>query len=488
MGILVLLFFVSRGLVSVSVFFLTRFLSLASFGNVVLARNLVDLIFVLFNVGLPYAFVRYFSECHADPKRLYGTTIIPVCVFNALGAVIILSMHGWFGHLFHLDAEFNQCMICVAFIAIFQTFSQLVLLDFQARENFKGYLVAQTTVTVGTLIPMVLAGYFLRTATGAMAGLLLGYVLTAIPFAPAIRARLGGLHEFDLSLLKRMLGFGIPLLLTNVSYLAVSFSDRFVIEYFKGIREVAVYAVPGYLCAALAMMFTAPINSALAPQVFRLHREGRNEEIGRLVRGSFRLYLLAVPLALFGIIATSPYLARLLGKKELMEGLKVLPWMGPAFALFILYSIANVILSEHGRTGVIGIAFIVACVTNIGMNIVLVPRLGYMGAAYSSFVSYCLIFTITYVAASRYCRLDRRVWLVAPLWILLLSLQTRWTASHPGALGSFLVAAAVSAIYLGAAGILRIIHISDILVLWKVLKNFRNKQFDANQPVLVENA
>jgi hypothetical protein len=144
-------------------------------------------------------------------------------------------------------------------------------------------------------------------------------------------------------------------------------------------------------------MLATATNVAWSPWSSEKIHEGKYET----VRKASYYYILLFYCVVLGIFVLGPEVVLILGGEKYAEAVNVLPpvVMGAAFQfLYNLY-----VSLEQFAKKTVGMAFgtIAAALINIGLNWLLIPRYGYIAAAYTTLVGYACLLVIHFFLAKR---------------------------------------------------------------------------------------
>jgi O-antigen/teichoic acid export membrane protein len=202
-------------------------------------------------------------------------------------------------------------------------------------------------------------------------------------FAVLVGVRIGTLYGVStprLNPLMRYLRFSLPLLVSGVAFWIVSFSDRWIVTYFAGIGPVGSYAVMYTLTTPIALV-TSPIANAIFPDLSELESSDKTDEALARVRDALRYYLaFAVPAAV-GVWIVADKLATALATPQVAEATYTVPYLATGMVFFGVFRIYTQTLKSRDREKITGGIWILIAAINVGVNVVLVPRLGILGAA-----------------------------------------------------------------------------------------------------------
>ncbi len=211
--------------------------------------------------------------------------------------------------------------------------------------------------------------------------------------------------RLDSALLKKLARESFPLLLSGCLTLLYFRADVFMLSKMKGFLEVGYYSVAVRLSESLDF-FPAAVLVSIFPVLARTFKENRLD-FERTVRKGFNVMLLAsLPMLVGGSLAARDLIVLLFGNKYL-----------PAIATFTLllwYTVfgylgqllANILIACGKQAVDAWISFFLVLI-NIGLNFILIPALGFNGAAVSTVVVQVVnvVAVMTYGACHRDIRM-----------------------------------------------------------------------------------
>lgn len=204
-------------------------------------------------------------------------------------------------------------------------------------------------------------------------------------------------RQFKWSECKYALLICIPMIPHLLSKYILNQSDRIMIKQFCGASDTAFYSL-AYNCAMIPIMLATATNVAWSPWSSEKIHEGKYET----VRKASYYYILLFYCVVLGIFVLGPEVVLILGGEKYAEAVNVLPpvVMGAAFQfLYNLY-----VSLEQFAKKTVGMAFgtIAAALINIGLNWLLIPRYGYIAAAYTTLVGYACLLVIHFFSGKAY--------------------------------------------------------------------------------------
>ena len=273
------------------------------------------------------------------------------------------------------------------FLALFRAFRQM--------KRYALFTVATTYAQVGLIAYLVLNGHGIVSIVLAM--LAIKAVIFIVLFC-LVKSQIGiGRPQF--SRIRDYLSFGLPTIPTGMSAWVIASSDRYVIGYFLGAASVGIYSA-GYGLGKLMLMPVGVLGFVLPPALSRLYDEDRTEEVRTYLSYSLKYSLaLAIPFVFGAAVLAEPVLGVFSTAGIAEAGYLVVPLVALSALLLAAYSPIAQILVLVKKTRISAAIWIICALVNLGLNIVLVPRWGILGAAFTTLLAYGLALGVT----SYYC-------------------------------------------------------------------------------------
>lgn len=179
--------------------------------------------------------------------------------------------------------------------------------------------------------------------------------------------------------------FSVPMFLAGFCYMALHQTDRIMLGVFSTSAEVGVYSAASVLSQQLPLFFGAFV-AIFLPMISDLYNRHRMMELGKLFKVVSRwIFITSLPLAVVMSIFSVPLMG-LFGAK-FTDGWPVLAIL--ALSQIVYFSVGPVgeMLQMTGRQNLVLANTVVMLLTNIGLNIWLIPLWGKLGAATATAIS-----------------------------------------------------------------------------------------------------
>jgi O-antigen/teichoic acid export membrane protein len=209
----------------------------------------------------------------------------------------------------------------------------------------------------------------------------------------------------SLGSLREPLRYSLPMILAALSYVGYQSADRLYVALWNGIAAAGRYEA-SYRVALLVSTVNVVTLHSFNPLFYSAHARGDRESAAKLLRktsfqvgGLVALLVVLLPLVVVytpileesyrtatSVIVSIPILAAGLG----CLGISLL-WQAPLLA------------RGHAKTA--SAIAVTAALANLGADIILIPRMGEVGAAWGTFLAFALMMVIT-IAVVRRLRAD----------------------------------------------------------------------------------
>jgi O-antigen/teichoic acid export membrane protein len=384
------------GLVTASL--LSKLFSPDQYGNYVLAFGIYSLLSIITGIWLNYSIVRLLPEYKAKDRfqDLALTLIVSemVIVFSlSIGAALLLALAKP-----HINAQLVQLLV-------------VVLLGFPVLVGYEGIATVYrasghsahcsglilTRVLGGLCLGLILAIKLQWDLVGFFIGLIIPMVCVLLLFTWTQRLCLVALFSratFSRMILRDALRYSLPFVGMSLAAMILSNSDRYFIGGYLSTYEVGIYSV-GYTIANQAMQLNVSgMLAAAEPVAMTAWEDHGPAATYRFMDQLFRYYaLLAIP-TLVGLLILSKELIAVFSTFEYVQGAPVVAYIGLGMLFHGYTQLLNTVFALAKRTMIVFINFAMAGAINVLLNILLIPRFGYLGAAWSTLVSYLLLFAL----------------------------------------------------------------------------------------------
>ena len=374
--------FGSKVLVFLMVRFYTEHLSPADYGTADLITQTANLLIPLLSLGITDAVFRFVMDETEDAAGVFTAGLFVVLAGGALAVVLALLA----------DAAPEGAWLIAAFI-IASNFHTLAAQYIRAKGDMTCFAVQgliNTALVIGlnilflAVLRLGVTGYVLSAVAADV--LTTGYLV--------LRAKLWkSLKKPEKGTLSRMLKYCVPFIPTATFWWITSVSDRYMITVWLGNAVAA--KLPTILTVLSSVFMEAWLFSAVTER-----QEGEAAHL-QFYASVWRTFVAGMVLSASGVIAFSRLLVRLLAEEEYFDAWQFVPvlCLAMVFAAFSTFlSSVYVVLKKSSLsfwTALLGAG------SNVILTLILIPRIGVMGAALATLASYILVFFVRAVSIRR---------------------------------------------------------------------------------------
>jgi O-antigen/teichoic acid export membrane protein len=390
----------TRGAALLLLPFYTRLLTPDQYGIVGAAEMVKQVLLMLLPLGLTGAVNRFHHQLADDAarRRAFGAMWL-LLILGPLLATLALDLWGrpLLAALFP-STPFDPYLRLAIWTAYLQ--SAFVLIPpvlLRAREQAGRYIAynlgffALTNSMILLLVGARGGGAAAYLGAQLIASALMAVIAVAF-LLPAARPALAW------GALAPMLAYSLPLVPHFLGHWALGLADRAIVERYAGLAALGVYTLAFQIGAVAQVALTAGSN-ALLPTFARAARDPA--ELARLPRAA-TYYALAAAALVLALALAAADIVRLAtppayhGAAPLAVVLVV-----AALPLGLYYLPMSALAQTAGRTAEVPLLTLVAAAVNIGLNLLLVPRFGAMGAAVAAVAGYAALLALVALLARR---------------------------------------------------------------------------------------
>ena len=364
----------------------------------------VALAMVLLTFGMETTYFRFTNKTHTDSETVYGTTLITVGSISLLFAVLVLLLLSPISQLMGYGDHPDY----VGVMAVTIAFDAFLCIPFahlrQQRKALKFAALKLLNIMVSILLNLI---YFYF-----MDGKDVGYVFyinlvcTVMLAVCLITEYTGFRWRLDTKLLRTMLSYSWPILVLGIAGILNQTADKMLFPYiYEGSDMRAQLGIYG-ACSKIAMimaMITQAFRFAYEPIVFAGVKDKDQREMYTKAMKYFIIFTLLAFLIVVGYIDLLKYIVR---NQDYWVGLKVVPivmaaeiMMGIYFNLSFWYKIIDKTIWGAVFSGI-------GCAVLLLVNIIFVPRYGYMACAWGGFAGYGVAMLASYFVGQKYYPLN----------------------------------------------------------------------------------
>jgi stage V sporulation protein B len=388
--------------------FLYRFITAAllgpaGYGILGLTLPLQGILITIAAGGLPPAIAKYVAEYSAKGQDDMVKQVISTSTKLMIGLGLLFSILIFFlaeplavGFFHKPEAVFPFQMIALitpfsvivgAFRGTFQGFYQMTnILITRVFEQI--FMISMAVVLI--LAGFYVAGAVIGTAIGFMAASLVGYyIFRKGAWKDLSHIRTSTTLEEEMKIIKMVLIFSLPVVITGLAEIAIYDIGTFVIGRYMASQYVGYYNIASPI-ARLPLIISMSVAMSVLPATAEAIGLEDHVLLRTYVNQSFRyVTLLVLPLSLGTILFAYPIIHLLF--PAYVAGAGALQILATGMLFFTIYTVSSSISQGLGRPYLPMVILVIGTIVELGLSIYLVPIYGINGAAVATSIAAFLI-------------------------------------------------------------------------------------------------
>jgi O-antigen/teichoic acid export membrane protein len=384
--------------------FYTNVLLTSENGIVAYVYAYIAFAYVVYCYGFEIAYMRFVSTLEiGDREQNFSTPFLALLASSAtLSTIIHISaptIAAWIG----IPPNDTVLIKYAAWILFFDTLSVVPFASLrmdQQPKTFAGLKLFNITLNVTLNVVLILV--FHMRAEGVLLANLIASVLTFITTFTVVRSKFR--FSFSRKLYRELLKFGLPLIPSGLAGMALQIVDRPIVKELTNNSTLGIYQL-NYRLGIAMMLIVGMFDYAWRPFFLTNARES---DAKLLFSKVFTYFILIMLFVFLGVSFFVEDLVRIevFGKHffhpDYWSGVAIVPWilLGYVFNGAYVVFIAGAYLEK--KTKFLPFITGLGALVNIGVNFLLIPTMGIMGAAIATFVSYAVMAVTMYFASRRF--------------------------------------------------------------------------------------
>lgn len=388
------------------------------FGLSDLSNTVVSFAQALAIMGMYDAMFRMFFEREDDAdykRRVCSTALFFVTGSSLAIAVCMLVLTDPVSRVFFGSAQYSS-LVVVSAVSVFLGGNNSIVQAPTRMQNKRMTFVIMNLVTAvlsyAISIPLLLFGEYLlalpvAAALASFAALVVFFILNRSWFS---------FKSFDGKLLRTMLAIGLPLMPTFLFYWVFNSADRLMIVNMMGAGAAGIYAVAAKMGQISQLIYTG---FAQGWQYFAFSTMKDDDQVQLTSRIYEYLGVVSFLATALLMVFIEPLFA-LMFPGDYSSGVIAAPYLFLAPLLLMLFQIAANQLLVVKRTWPITLILVSGAVSNVGLNLILIPLLGIEGAAIGTLAGYVLANIVAAVVLTnmKLIAISRRFYLALLAFVL----------------------------------------------------------------------
>ena len=384
------------------------------YGVITNMYSFVALLFVILTYGMDTTFFRFSNKSDENPDTVYSTSLISVgstsLLFIAIVLLFLSPVAGFMGYEAH--PEYVAIMACCVAIDAFQAIPFAYLrykkraIKFAALKLLFIFLNISLNLLYFVALPRLYMDYpqfigkFYNPDFGVGYAFALNLVCTAFITFFFRRELTGFRYVFDRRLMRRMLSYSLPILLLGIAGILNQTIDKILFPFLctadNASRELGIYGAASKIAMIMAMI-TQAFRYAYEPFVFSKSNDKDSKET---YSKAMKFFIIFTLLAFLAVIAYLDILKYLIAP-DYWSGLQVVAIVMAAEIMMGIYFNLSFWYKLIDRTMWGALFSGIGCVVLVAVNVIFVPRYGYIACAWAGCAGYGTAMLLSYFVGQK---------------------------------------------------------------------------------------
>lgn len=358
----------------------------------------------IFYLGASSALGRFFFDEDSSlfRKKILTTSLVVTLIGAGLlvisGIIFskILSIR-----LFQTDTYARPILLILIGTAFGFLLNLMTIVLRYEKKSFHFFLISISGVIINFVTTYVLLSRYKFGLLAPIYGLLIS---NGICFSILVLTRIHLLtKKLEVSHFRMILNFGIQTSVAGLLYYILEWVDRLIIKDLLNLRDVGIYSLGYRLGSIMNILLVIPFSLVWGPLRMQ-HVKSSDVDV---FTGKILSYytLVGVMILVFAILFGEDIMKLIFVNKSYFSALEVFPII--MFSVFF-YGYQNIVdfgIYLHKKVFYYIPVYIFAICFNVLMNYLLIPRWGYLAAAYTSLFTYIITSSSIYCVSNIYFKI-----------------------------------------------------------------------------------
>lgn len=377
------------GIVKTTVF--TRVFSADEFGRyglVYITFLIISVLLLTWNMNVIWRYFHYFNRIKG--RQFLLSNLFYLLVFQIILFVVVSIILGMLA-----DKSNHSLIILFSIQIIVSHILNTVLTFFRVYSLTRPFNIVQilrTSVSLGLMF------YLVFITNHSIEVFVQSIIYVEIPLILILVFAYRNILSFKFTRLswpiqKLIFSYIPPSLVSNLGLILLANSDRYIINMVEGLKSTGIYNQAYNLSMmslnALILVFIKIVTPKLV-QVLEKRSNGTEIFMQNLI---LVFFIIILPVTFYLSIYSREIVCLFMGK-EFHESYVIIPWINAGVFLSGIVYFFELRRKFENKNSIVVIYYLLAFLLNIGLNLIFIPKMGYMAAAYTTMFSYLVLFVM----------------------------------------------------------------------------------------------
>ena len=373
------------------------------YGAISLAYAFIGFALIIYRHGMDTALMKFSVQTAGDERIKYITTIILSQTLTGILFTFLIYITRSYTAIWVIGTDRPEWMMFLCVILFLDCMWNLPLLILRSEERAVPFISLSLINVITTMaLNIIFVVYKGQGIEGVFRANIIASGLAFLLSTPIIFNRTN-LSFFDKEILKKIFHFSLPFLPAGIFTMVMELSDRYILEWLIGTAEVGLYSA-GKKMGMLGLTVVMAFNMGWTPYFLKRGKEpGSKSEFAKITTyflGFMSYVCIIVSLWIADLMKLSINGSNLIGP-EFWDSQPIVKLILFGYFFFGVYvvQLPGVYIKEI--TNWVPVFRLTGAITLIISCILLIPYMGYLGAAYSVVIAFFMMTISIYTKTNK---------------------------------------------------------------------------------------
>lgn len=398
----------------------TQVLTTGEYGMVTNIYSFTALLIAILTFGMETGFFRFVNKEENQPLTVYSTTLAFVgglcLLFMAICISFLTPLSAFLEYSNHTD--YIAMMVFLVAIDAFTAIPSAYLRYQKRPIRFATVKLSGIIVTIIFTVFFLLICPLIYTSNPSLISWFYnpdykeGYVFVAnligstVSLLILIPQLTGFKYVINLDLMKRMVSYCFPLLLLGIAGILNQTVDKILYPYLfsdkkEAFEQLGIYGACSKL-AILMMMFTQAFRFAFEPFIFAKNKNVDGKSSTKAYTEAMKYFIIFSLIIFLGVMFYMDAIKYFIRSDAYFQGLDVVPIIMLGYILYGIYFNLSFWYKMIDKTYFGAVFSIIGCVITIALNIIFVPKYGYIASAWATLICNFVMMSLSFYYERKY--------------------------------------------------------------------------------------
>ncbi|WP_430825903.1 oligosaccharide flippase family protein [Carboxylicivirga sp. N1Y90] len=362
-----------------------EYISTEEFGLLALYETVFVVMLTITSVGTKSGLARWYNDVNnPDEKKALFFSVMTFNVFSSFLGIICISIILYNSSLFN---SLNSSLVIVWFClsSLFKLLFDVPTVLLRLQQKSKTITNIQI---INIIITLCLTYYFLGVLNDGFIGIFKAQAIAnAISFLIVLPIIIkNSIWSLKLKMLVELIQYGYPLAISNVLTTGLTLSDRYFIEHYQSLTDVGSYSMAYKISNLLQFIVVA---SFITSYTYNYYKSMNDKGSKAFLVTSFNYFIFLMTILGLGIIFFSREAIYILssGDATFYDAIPVIPVLILGLIFSGIRQVFVLPITKAKKTKIISLVMVLTGLINIGLNFIVIPYYGKVGAALTTLIS-----------------------------------------------------------------------------------------------------